>query len=195
MPRQRSFRGRGVSQSQRRKKSWFALKLVISTGIQVPGYDTMFQLETVADSTVGRSVRDGFIAMSGDGTAIAPFTSTIPEESTILRVRGSLVFPKYDTSAATGTDHSFGFGVSAISDLNSDSYPGPLSDIDSDTWMFLRKGAIAPLDAAGTIVDVKAMRKVVSGDAFFVMAETTTSSSNPTDGLWQFDLRLLILLP
>jgi len=200
MAHRRSFgRGRGISQAQRRKKTWIQVKQLVLAGGN-PGFVTGVAIELSSAGVAGAGSRAGFFGLSGDGTAGNPFESTIPAESTILRIRGSLLFPKYfnaGNSDAGNIDVAIGYGVTSISDLNSSSYPAPITDAEWDGWMFRRQGPVGPVDSAGTIVDVKAMRKVESGDVFFVMAETVNGLGNvtPASFLWQLDLRLLVLLP
>ncbi len=195
----RTFRGRGISQSQRRKKSWFQIKEVIASSA-TPGFMTVINLTNdLSLVATGESARAGFTLADGDGTAGAPFTSSVPEESTILRIRGSLLFPKnvrVGSGAIAGDlSNSIGFGVSSINDLQASSFPGPTSDPDWDGWMFLRSSAVSPVDSMGTVIDVKAMRKIKSGDVFFVMAESTSAGGSPANQSWIMDLRLLLLLP
>lgn len=152
------------------------------------------------DTAAGGSVQDGFIAADGSGTGADPLVSTIPEESTILRIRGSLLFPNYNIDdpivAGAAFETCFGMGVAPIKDLDADSYPGPCSEASWDGWMFRRQSSLEDITFEGSIIDVKAMRKVKSGDAFFVMAEMVNISAVGTlDFDWQWDLRLLILLP
>ncbi len=196
--RRGSFRSRGISDSQRRKKTWGQVKILVD-GAETPGFVTSIGLQVGTGSVAGRGFRDGFFLLSGDGTGASPFSSTIPEESTILRIRGSVSFPKY-TALATGTsnvDTAIGFGVAGISDNISTSYPAPITDADWDGWMFRRASSVSPVDSEGTVVDVKAMRKVKSGDMFFVMVEAVQGLNNVTPATfdWQVDLRILILLP
>jgi len=197
MAHRRSFT-RGISQSQRRKKTWIQLKQLAPSGGEIPGFITTFQSFIPATGPSGNGARAGFIFVTGDGTAEFPLVSNFPEECTILRIRGSLLFPKYITSEPLGTTDvatSFGFGVAAITDLDAQSYPAPGSNADWDGWMFKRQSPVSPVDSAGTIVDVKAMRKIKSGDCFFTMAESVALGTTSTDAQWQYDMRLLILLP
>jgi len=197
----RAFRGRGISQSQRRKKTWVQLKFLIAGGAATPGFSTTEAFRITAPSAPdGASARSGTISASGSGIGSDPLVSSLPRESTILRVRGSLTFPvsKFDPAALQlDTAFSMGFGVTQLSDLNIDSYPGPISDADWAGWMFLRQGSQAPIDATGTIVDVKAMRKVKTDETFIIMFEAVKGDSvNPgLVGDWTIDLRLLLLLP
>jgi len=195
----RGFRGRGISDSQRRKKSWVQLVELVDLA-EVPGFVTSIGLFLTDSGVPGRGVQSGVIGISGDGTAGAPFRSVLPPESTILRIRGSILFPKYlaaGGAAAANVDVAVGFGVTGISDLTSESYPGPISEADWDGWMFRRQSAVSPVDSEGTTVDVKAMRKIKSGDAFFVMMESVVGEGGTSTAVqtWAFDLRLLLLLP
>ncbi len=196
----RRTRSRGISQTQRRKKTWLQLRTVIGVGDQTPGFQTSFGLGVDTPGSFGSSDRDGFFAATGDGTGAAPFQSSLPEESTILRVRGSLQFPKTEVTGGGGTfgianQAAFGFGVAPLTDNFNSSYPGPITDADWDGWMFLRQSTLPPVEANSGIVDVKAMRKLRSGDTFFVMAEGLQIAATTVPFEWAFDLRLLILLP
>jgi len=200
MAHRRGFRGRGISDSQRRKKTWVSVKLLIGGGeARVPGFSTGINLSVTPGTLSGEASRDGFILSSGDGTGNDPLVSTLPEESTILRIRGSLDFPTSDGAPAilaTDINTSFGFGVTGLTDNNATSYPGPISDADWDGWMFLRQSHLKPVSSDGTVVDVKSMRKLKSGDAFFIMAEgVPLSNMGNVLQEWHFDLRLLLLLP
>jgi len=197
MPRGRSgFRGRGISQAQRRKKTWVPVGEIISAG-QTPGIATSFLISLTTPATIGQATRNGFIVMVGDGTGASPLTSTLESESTILRIRGSLLFPKTTFTSGTGVQiqFSFGIGITAISDLQAASYPGPISDADWDGWMFLRQSGVAPADSVGTMMDVKAMRKINDGEALFVMAEGLNVGATAVQADWLVDLRVLLLLP
>ncbi len=196
----RGTRGRGISQSQRRKKTWVQLNQLIGSGTGSPGRTNVFAITITNSATPGVGVQDGFIAADGDGTGADPLISTLPDECTILRVRGNMTFPAYDLQdpivAGMASETAFGFGVAALKDLNADSYPGPASEASWDGWMFRRAAPVSPVDSIGTVIDVKAMRKVKSGDAFFFMMEQVNiSTTADTDFDWLLDLRLLLLLP
>jgi len=199
MPHRRSLgRGRGISQSQRRKKTWIAVKNVVDVS-RTPGFLTSFAIEVVTPvGLTGSSTVEVLAAMTGDGTAGSPFISTLPEESTILRIRGSVLFPK-NVIDASGTlieaEFAIGFGVKAISDNLIPSFPAPVTDVDWDGWMFRRESAVSPVDSEGTVIDVKSMRKIKSGDAFFVAVEGVSGTAASTTGVFVMDLRLLLLLP
>ena len=202
MPQRSSrFRGRGISQAQRRKKTWLQVSALVGAG-QSSGLGGSLQFEVTTPTQIGSANRDGFIAMSGDGTGDSSFEGSIPSESTILRIRGSLAFPAnlprtIGNLEVGDNQFNFGIGVSSISDNQATSYPAPISDSDWDGWMFLRQSAVADITYPGSVVDVKAMRKINDGEALFIMAEGLTGSSAGTsvDAEWLFDLRVLLLLP
>jgi len=199
MPRGSSrFRGRGISQAQRRKKTWVGMKELAAAGAASPGFLTSFHLEPITTAVGGDGGRDGFIAMTGDGSGTDPFLGTLPAESTILRIRGSLLFPKNEFMVepqGLTKQFSFGIGVTGISDNVVSSYPAPISDVDWDGWMFLRGSAVAPVDSVGSVIDIKAMRKVNDGEALFAMAEVVTNTNGISTGSFLFDIRVLLLLP
>ena len=198
MAHRRSSR-RGVSDTQRRKKAWFTVKEIVGGGGASPGFQTSFSTTLTTPGVGGTSTRSVFALLAGSGTGADPLVSQIPEESTILRMRGSLLFPKNVPDTGGGpADSQFavGFGVTAIRDSNADSYPAPISEGDWDGWMFLRQSAVSPVDSIGTMVDVKSMRKVKSGDFFFISFEASAGVNVlNTVGLWMLDLRILLLLP
>jgi len=185
-----------MPQAQKRKKTWVQLQDLIQN-TAVPGIANNFAI-TFTPPNNGEGSREALVAVTGDGTGAAPLVSSLPEESTILRIRGSLSFPKSvrsDPGQAGDQCNSIGFGVVGVADLDANSYPAPISDAGWDGWMFKRESSISPLDPQGAIVDVKAMRKIKTGEAFMVMAEAVAFSTGATPATWQFDLRLLLLLP
>jgi len=196
--RRGAFRSRGVSDSQRRKKTWVALRFLVAD--QIPGLSTSFSFRATPQGVNGTSARNGFIAAGGSGIPSDPFVSTLPDECTILRIRGSLTFPatKFDSAAlALDTAFSFGMGVAALQDNIADNYPAPITDPNWSGWMFMRQSTQIPVDAVGTFVDVKAMRKMKTDEVFFMMGESLkgNSATPAISGDWLMDLRLLILLP
>jgi len=201
----RRFRGRGISDSQRRKKAWIGLKQLVpgTPGSGDGSFTTSIKLTTPigSGSTAPGNFSSAIAAFISDpDPQIGEEASTLPEECTILRARGSLLFPKtVPGTVANQIDiqHSFGFGVTDIRSIASGIAPGPILDVDWDGWMFLRQSTVAPVDSVGSAVDVKAMRKIKTGDAFFVAATAMDVAGGafvPTAD-WIFDLRLLILLP
>ncbi len=202
MAHRRSFgRGRGISETQRRKKAWFSVKFPIAAQVLDSLFQTSIRMVTPATTaSAGSTTLDVLGAVdAGSGTDEGDEFSTLPEECTILRARGSLLFPK-NTAGAGATDvadqYAFGFGVTDIRTIVNATVPGPIVDTDWDGWMFLRQSALPPVEANSGIVDVKAMRKIKTGDAFFLAAQAVNGNASVTPlGQFQFDLRLLILLP
>ncbi len=203
MARKRSFRPRGISDSQRRKKTW--VQVGIANGAVGAGnmaFATSLLIET---PTIGSGAGSNDFALFGlvqsGATEVGDESSVLPDESTILRMRGSLNYPK--NSATQGTlpgvpqeQFAFGMGVTDVRSLVNGASPLPITDASWDGWMFLRQSSIAPLDSEGTIVDVKSMRKIKSGDAFFVVGQGVAGGGGTSfNGMWQLDLRILLLLP
>jgi len=202
MSRRGSFtRPRGISQSQRRKKTWISVKAAVATpsaGDSI--FTTSFQLpvaQTGASDGSHSEVAFGLIDVgaAGDGDEF----STLPEECTVLRIRGSLLFP--NNAFASGdtlpiNNHAFGIGVTDIRSIVNSNFPGPIIDSDWDGWMFLRQSALKPLDAQATMMDVKSMRKIKTGDALFFAAQTVNGTGGGgASADWAMDARILVLLP
>ncbi len=203
MAHRRGFRGRGISESQRRKKTWISAKVALSAGGVAGRSSFMTGLEITTPSgagAIGDTQKAGFALVSDPDLTVGEEVSTLPEESTVLRARGSLLFPKNEIGGsdpgAQATEYAFGFGVTDVRSLVDGSFPGPIVDSDWDGWMFLRQSTLTPVDSNATMVDVKAMRKIQTGDALFFAAEQVsgTTSISPA-GLFAFDMRFLILLP
>ncbi len=187
---------RRPNQTQRRKKTWISIKQLTAVGVN-PGILTTLELTVTSPGVLGQASRAMFLVAGGDNTGGNPLTSTLPEESTILRIRGSLLFPKTTlTGSLVDTEMAFGVGVTGTSSATSSgSYPAPITDSDWDGWMFRRQSAVSPVDSIGTVVDIKAMRKIQSGEALFFMAEAVDGGSTADVGTWIFDMRVLLLLP
>ncbi len=195
-------RGRGISESQRRKKTWISVKT------QIPGtttdseslFVTANKLETATTGGSPGAVASSVFALISDQfSGLGDEASTLPEECTILRARGSLVFPQSSPGAGPIVEgqYAFGMGVTDIRGLTGASTPGPIVDSDWDGWMFLRQSSIGPLTFASAEVDIKAMRKIKTGDALFFAAQAVNGNDVAAlaGGEWVFDMRLLILLP
>jgi len=190
---------RGVSPSQKRKKTWLAAKTATDLG-QSPGFSTSLGFQTdVSGLLAGQSSKVAFVGTGGTGVGGDPFTSVLGDEVTILRTRGSLVFPKNEVDGSTGVvtlNNSFGIGVTAIGDGTLSSFPSPITDVDWDGWMFLRQSGVGPVDSTGTVIDIKAMRKIQDGECVFFAAESAISiAGQVVVSTWTFDLRFLIMLP
>lgn len=198
----RGFRPRGISESQRRKKSWITVKTLIpgAAGGSAVLFTTSIEMEIAATTaSPGANSQDIFGLVSDALVEQGEEESTLPEECTILRARGSLQFSKNTGFGAAGSvedQYNWGFGVTDIRGITQGVVPLPVTDGDWDGWMFLRQSASPPLDSEGTIVDVKVMRKIKTGDALFFAAQSVNGGSTATPiGQWIFDMRLLILFP
>jgi len=188
MARQRSgFRGRGISESQRRKKTWAALTI----GQNLSNGMSIFTGST--GGVPGSSL--GLVSFSADST-------TGLSESTILRIRGSVLIPKSVPSAAVGAggDEVYGFGVAMVTDEAAavGAVPNPASaeGVAWDGWQFIRSNVATAVDATGTIMDVKAMRKFDGGQSLIFVAGVSSDDPAGSSGLQiEFVGRILFLLP
>ncbi len=203
MARSRNFRGRGISESQRRKKAWFALSFGTgASGATNVAFQTSIVMETAVTGPNPGETQNAIIApIATGGSAVGDEFSLLPEECTILRMRGSLNFPKNVIDApgvlqVVTDQYVIGYGVTDVRSIVTGSPPLPITDSDWDGWMFLRQSGISPVDSEGSVVDVKSMRKIQTGDSFFIAAQSVSGDSVATPiGQWTLDLRLLILLP
>ncbi len=199
--RRGSFRRAGISQSQRRKKAWIGVKTANgAVGATQVLFNTSIVMETaITGAAAGAQQTDTFGLVGSGAVEAGDEQSTLPEESTILRARGSLSFPKNSSTGGQGPandNYAWGFGVTDIRSIVAAVVPLPITDVDWDGWMFLRQSSVAPVDSEGTMVDVKAMRKIKTGDALFFAAQAVSGDAVATPiGTWIFDMRLLILLP
>jgi len=181
----RSFRSRGISDTQRRKKAWIDMNVQAANGIDQSG----------------GGFRPSDIIGAGDSTAILQFPSQPGFiESTILRIRGTLNVPKssYSNTAAMNTINCFGIGVVSDQAASAGAVPNPATatGYDWDGWLFLRQASSEPLEPNSEIVDVKAMRKWQSGDSIiFVAGFSTSDPGGATAVITTFSLRGLFLLP
>jgi len=188
--RRGNFRGRtgGISDSQRRKKSWTG----ITTGT-VP--DDLSTPNTVALELPGVSDAEltlGFFDV--DGTAF--------QEGTILRVRGSLELPKNILGAAIvngeiDTQYAFGLAVINSTAAAAGSIPNPASAVGAswDGWMFYRTQNQGALDANAGVVDIKSMRKLEGGQSIVFVFGAAGRIGAPGPAMAYFSGRMLVLLP
>jgi len=180
-------RGRGISDSQWRKKLWGAFVLSASpAGVTTP------TIRLVPSMTGGASPTE----------AVASVVFATQPEATMLRIRGSLNLEKNDVTAIEIKTLAFGIGVMETGALNLGSAPNPASPdgSDWDGWMFTRSINTSILDANAAIVDVKSMRKIQSGYSLFFAAgvySMTTDDSVTTNlsPAFEFTARGLLLLP
>jgi len=209
MARRASFRGRGISQSQRRKKAWSAL-----SGPAV-GQDLTGQGPFTP--TLNYQIAAGTTDAFGLGADALAFTvesgqleGDIPQEATILRIRGSLILNKNVTDVGNtppisdqGIDtFAFGIGVMETGATRLGAFPNPATPdgSDWDGWMFYRSINSAVLDAEGSIIDVKAMRKVQSGQTLIMVAGVQSAMYDNAVGTLAglsaaLTARILLLLP
>jgi len=187
--RRGSSRGRGgISESQRRKKSWFNLD------------NTFGATEDVA---VTQLLPPGLVA-AGDTISLLTFPTSINQafaESTILRIRGHLEVPKSTGDTGVAFQTAFAFGIGVVSEVAANSVvgvpsPATIAGQDWDGWMFLRSSSQSPLDSVGTAVDVKSMRKWRSGESIVLVAGfATAKAAGDTTQAFNLSLRGLFLLP
>jgi len=199
MGHRRSTFRRGISQSQRRKKSWIQVSGPAVGTDDVIGSDLTPNMNISVPAGPAASV--GFPSASSAGLFSDPFSDKIPEESTILRLRGSLNLPKNDVITQGTNNYAIGIGVMEAGAAALGAFPNPAT-VDGgawDGWMFYRSQQAGSLDANAAIIDVKSMRKVQSGMAIIIVVGGVHTVTSSTSGLIAFqaqiNLRALILLP
>jgi len=183
--RGRVFRGRSISQTQRRKKAWI----------------DMNSLPLLGSDLSGSALGPANIPAVGESVSILQFPSQAGFiESTLLRIRGTISVPKSTYSAGAGNSSLQAFGIGIVSDQAAEALavpnPATSTGYDWDGWMFLRQSTEVAVDVTGTVVDVKAMRKWKSGDSIVFVAGAATdvvAGFNPANVF--FSLRGLFLLP
>jgi len=184
--RRSSFRGRNVP--QRRKRLWADLNVaspgatgdIAGTRLDIPG-------------SVGPG---GLLTFAAFPSSAAPGLL----ESTLVRIRGWVSVPKSIPSgtANTGTVNAFGIGFVSEEAAEGGALPNPATQQgqDWDGWMFLRSSSEVPLDAVGTMMDVKAMRKWQSGNSLvFVFGTATDNVAGDASEVLVYSARGLFLLP
>jgi len=199
MAHRRTFRGRGISQSQRRKKTWIPITAPSTIdGLQFGDQSLFvnFQAAALGNSISPAGQTVGFLSTVGE----------FPEESTILRIRGSLVLPKNDVEGTTPGSlnvHALGIGVMERTAAEQGAVPNPASPEGAawDGWMFYRSTMLPPVEAESSIFDVKSMRKVEGGYAVIIvagtfMAEDVAAALGTVPAVNVFlNARALVLLP
>jgi len=194
----RSFRGRGISDSQRRKKSWIQVTgpTVSSDGVvtanQTPNMNLIIAGNIGGSTTEGNSV----------GLISDPVLDKVPAESTILRIRGSVNLPKNTIGTSEVDNFAIGIGVMESTAAGLGAFPNPATPDGGawDGWMWYRSQQAASLDANASIIDVKSMRKVQSGSSIVIVTGRFSSGTMGNLGVGaadqvQINLRALILLP
>jgi len=119
-----------------------------------------------------------------------------------MRIRGSLNMQKNTIVALETTNFAVGFGVMETGAAAQAAFPNPATPegADWDGWMFYRSLNSAIVDAASTIIDVKAMRKVQSGYSLVFVCGSDRASSDDSNVTApaiaaQLNARILFLLP
>jgi len=130
-----SFRGRGVSDAQRRKKSWLnitgpAVFNASDNGEQTPNMSLAIDSVTPVTSSLGRSV-----GLFSDSTL-----DRLPAESTLLRLRGSVNLPKNSNAADNVENHAIGIGILEAGAAALGAFPNPATPEGGawDGWMWFR---------------------------------------------------------
>jgi len=202
MAHRRSFRGRGITDAQRRKKLWSPLAAPAAAEDQLTSGDISvtlnYQLSSSGAAAPGPLDRAlAYVFPSGGA-------NQIPAESTILRIRGTLELPKIEVSMTDIDTTAFGIGVMESGAADQSAFPNPASPDGStwDGWMFYRSQAQGALDANAGIVDVKAMRKIQSGQSLVLVMGQYAASLISVGGdvtipamAGSFTARALFLLP
>jgi len=188
---------RGISDSQRRKKLWTPL-LALPRDVEGAGDNT----ELTPTVVLGFPFKDAAGPGQSVATSIGVVYSLIAE-STILRIRGSLNMGKNSVSTSDIETFAFAMGVMETGAALLGAFPNPATPEGSvwDGWMFYRSFNSAIVDAASTIVDVKAMRKVESGYSLvvvygaFAVPFTTLDNAAINTSSAALTVRALLLLP
>jgi len=164
--RRGGFRGRsvGISQTQRRKKSWLAFS-------------------TAGNEHAGVAIATGDTgAAPGSNLGVALITSVDGEtaglvEGTIMRIRGTIDVPK-STVLTTAQSTVVAFGIGFVTDEAGQglAVPNPATGAgqDWDGWLFYRSNLQGALDANAGIMDSKSMRKWNSGMSLALIAGVST---------------------
>ena len=151
----------------------------------------------------GGNLNSPALVAPGEDLAALVFPSSINQsfaESTILRIRGSIVMPKNEGTGVLGQNSVFAFGIGIISEqaaevITAIPNPATATGYDWDGWLFLRSSYAAALDSNATIVDVKAMRKWHSGDSIVFVSGVASDQASEAAGQFLMNLRGLFLLP
>jgi len=193
----RGRQGRGISQSQRRKKSWINVEgpVIGTDGVIGTNFTPNLNFE-IASGPSGNGSGSSF------GLVSDAVLDKVPPESTLLRLRGSLNLPKNEIFATHVDTYAVGIGVMETGAALLGAFPNPATPAGGawDGWMFFRSQQTGALDANASIIDVKAMRKVQSGSSIIiVMGSFRTDSGglavSAPSFQGQMNLRALILLP
>ena len=164
--RRGSFRGRsfGISESQRRKKSWLGFA---DAGSEVTG--NLLEIPDIAGAAGSSLVVSGITSPAAAQLGLL--------EGTIMRIRGSIEVPK-STISNVATKITVAYGIGFVTDeafaVSAVPNPATPEGADWDGWLFYRAQLQGSLDANAGIVDSKAMRKWQSGMTFVQVAGQAT---------------------
>ena len=200
-----SFRRSGISQSQRRKKTWGAFTAPTTTAFG----SSPAGVQSTTLSFNASLPLNGLTSPQETAAAFAFDTDSIEgidPESTLMRLRGSLNMEKNSISSVEVENHAFGIAVVETTNTlgANPKFPNPANPAGAqwDGWMFYRSINSAILDAEGSIVDVKSMRKIQSGySLIFVVGAYISMSDDTVFGVTTFTVaaqltaRGLFLLP
>jgi len=198
--RRGAFRGRGISQSQRRKKSWQNLAAIAAdanSSASFPNNTVNFDLAAGVPGIL--SVEESSLAVVYDPETTG---AGLQAESTIIRIRGTLELEKNSVVTPSIITRAFGIGVMETQAALVGAFPNPASVLGAlwDGWMFYRTIGQGALDANAGIVDVKSMRKLQSGQSLIlVMGAQVTTVDDTLIGAPAISgfctLRALMMLP
>lgn len=191
-----TFRGRGITQSQRRKKTWLPIQGPATTDGILFGDQTLNIQFIAPTGPLLNSPQDQLVGFFS-------FPDELPEESTILRIRGSLEVVKNATGVGFVDNFAFGIGVMERTAAEQGAVPNPATPQGAawDGWMFYRSSQLPTVEAQASIVDVKSMRKMQGGNALIIVAGSQRSTESPLASAAapaidaSFNGRFLILLP
>lgn len=200
MSHRRFFRGRSVSQSQRRKKVWGAFRALAGDAVDTGTEGTLLMNFAGTSTAIIGNRSDAVTSFVFEAQN---FGNEIVPESTLIRLRGALELTKNSIDVTDQFTRAFGIGVIETGAALLGSTPNPASPEGAnwDGWMFWRSIQQGALDANAGIVDVKAMRKIQSGYSLvFAMGEhvVTDNGTPPSVGAFTsgfFTARGLFLLP
>jgi len=161
--RGRTFRRGGISDSQRRKKTWsgFAEVGSLVNGFELPG------------ATTGGA--------AGSALSLLQFSAanSILSESTLMRIRGSVSIPK-STPDQAGANFIAAFGIAMVTDeaATAGAVPNP-ADVNGaswDGWLFYRSTVLDTVETQAGVFDAKAMRKFNGGMSLVFVNGVATDS-------------------
>ena len=194
-----SFRRSGISQSQRRKKSWTNLSVLAQNETEI---------SSVSSNTLNFAQDAGVVAVSSGEFALGYVFDPVSggpgleAESTILRIRGSLELEKNSVGIVT-TTRAIGIGVMETQAALLGAFPNPATPDGAnwDGWLFYRSIAQGAADANAGTLDAKSMRKLPSGSSLIIVMGAQSIQIDGTASIFApaisgfCTLRALMMLP